>query len=212
MFATVGALVTGAVYECADESRRLTSNPVEDCIRPLLDQLTSYLCSAALASRSSELGTSAVSTTPAAKQSASCPEHLDELWYRGPDFERFKHDLVAEARDAGFFSPETQYAHIKHKYIDEKTRRNTAENLKRGSAETLLQDCYDATRSPNSARTKQELADSSAGGITAVRKKMGHRRSVSFDLMQKQPLLGLPPLNPKPPSNSALASRTLSLA
>lgn len=196
MLATVGAVLTGAAYECAEDTRYLSSNPIDDCLRPMLNQVTSYLCSLAMSTT-----VSLASEAGAAK--SNNPEHLEELWYRGPDFERFKHEVVSEARDAGYFSPETQYAHIKQKYIDETTRMNTYENVRRASVVAELdidtmKGFHDSDAGADVGDTSVKTQDDTTtfikdGPQHQKHHRRGHRRSVSFDMSQ-QPLLGLPPL------------------
>lgn len=104
--------------------------------------------------------------------------HKSDLWYRAPDFERFKNDVVAEARSAGFDCPHKQYDHIRRKYLDEVTIRNTAMNLQRtssGSSDTF-------TNPPNKPKCVEAGVPATIAQKPKVCRKRSHRRSVSFDL------------------------------
>eukprot|EP00040_Diaphanoeca_grandis_P023502 m.127923 g.127923 ORF g.127923 m.127923 type:complete len:169 (-) comp29304_c0_seq4:87-593(-) len=150
MFATLAALFSStAVHECnvGEAAHQMSGNPVKDCIEPVLNHIMSYLAEAAIC------------TTNARRLDSN----EEDLWYRAPDFERFKRDMVNEALNAGCFEPVAQYRHIKTKYIDEVTMRNTEQNV-----------------SP--METDNEEAVDTDVVETPTIKPRRHRRSVSFDL------------------------------
>lgn len=89
--------------------------------------------------------------------------------------------MINEARNAGCRCPESQYHHIRSKYLDDVTMRNTALNLKRASA-----DASDEEAPPENV-TRRMSAPPTLNGTPAVtiaspskRKRKGHRRSVSW--------------------------------
>lgn len=199
MFATIGALITGTAYECAEDAKGLSANPVQDCLRPILNQMTAFIYSVGMSTMNEAVGNAVVAND----------NDLADLWYCGHDFDRFKRELIVEARTAGYFSPETQYAHIKSKYMDETTRTNTFQNLKRSSSSgdvdnvalgdadghpsaTLTPNHYGQCRasvSADSALCRPTPQRPSKGGSghtgspsTRATKHRGHARSVSFDL------------------------------
>lgn len=51
------------------------------------------------------------------------------MWYTGLDFERFKNELLIEARNAGCMSGRECYDHIRRKFQDEATLNNTRMNV-----------------------------------------------------------------------------------
>jgi len=168
MFATLAALFSSSsIQDCASNEhhhhnnnnntnkkcpQEFTGNPVQDCIEPLLNYVMTYVAEIALCS--------AYPNNTHNNLDGSSPD--EDLWYRAPDFERFKRDMVKEAINAGCYEPVAQYRHIKQKYVDEITMHNTQQNI---SGSTSCSDDEDDNRNDALPPTSRR-----------------HRRSVSFDL------------------------------
>jgi len=82
----------------------------------------------------------------------------ESMWYTGLDFERFKNELLIEARNAGCMSGRECYDHIRRKFQDEATLNNTRMNV---------------------VQTQSNAVDPKP-----KRRRRGHKRSVSFDFDQ----------------------------
>lgn len=165
MLASVAAITSSVAHECSSEFRSVSGNPWKDCLEPLVNQVTNYLADAAkCAAEWSMLEPGAFG----APGDSPLKSHNSELWYGALDFERFKEELVAEARSAGYSSPQQQYHHIKRQYLDELTIQNTAMNLHR-TASTPCTSSLEMSAEPTSPTTKPKRVK-------------GHKRSVSFDL------------------------------
>eukprot|EP00038_Savillea_parva_P017967 m.22017 g.22017 ORF g.22017 m.22017 type:complete len:223 (+) comp3949_c0_seq1:302-970(+) len=183
MWASLATVSTSTVQECVAELHGLniSSNPLQDCLEPLVTQVTQYLTDITLAA-AGMLGAGA---------SGSHYDDDGHLWYRAPDFERFKEDVLDEARRAGCKCPQSQYYHIRSKYLDDVTMRNTALNLKASSPDASDEESPPSNEAPShmSARTASAPATvgTTASEATTVpnktgpkRKRRTHRRSVSW--------------------------------
>lgn len=134
--------------------------------------------------------------------------------YRAPDFERFKADVIDEARSAGYRCPQSQYNHIRSKYLDDVTARNTELNLRRTSADAPATDDDDCSGDSTSSGCSTPLlsrpavpASSKQHQQQSSRPKKGHRRSVSWSKELQQVLA-----EPAPPRSVSLTSAQPSVA
>eukprot|EP00041_Stephanoeca_diplocostata_P006277 m.79546 g.79546 ORF g.79546 m.79546 type:complete len:243 (-) comp16275_c0_seq2:226-954(-) len=198
MLASIAAVSTSVVGESWRSSHPIVGNSVKDCLEPIVNQVSAYLADVAVFATEWTFVDHAPNVSARDTDDGAGPAeaYKSELWYRAPDFERFKNDVVAEARSAGFDCPHKQYDHIRRKYLDEVTIRNTAMNLHRASSGSSdgcsdlaedLQTLDDIVEPRNSHREKN--------------RRGRHRRSVSFDLN-----------NLKKGSNSAVLLSTQPLA
>lgn len=135
--------------------------------------------------------------------------------YRAPDFERFKADVIDEARSAGYRCPQSQYHHIRSKYLDDVTARNTELNLRRTSADAPATDDDDCSGDSTSSGCSTPLLSRPAAPALSSkqhqqqssRPKKGHRRSVSWSKELQQVLA-----EPAPPRSVSLTSAQPSVA
>lgn len=122
----------------------------------------------------------------------------EDLWYRAVDFERFKQDVLHEARSAGCDNPQAQYEHIKRKFQDEDTLKNTAMNLIR--TKSVSEDSsVDEASSDDGCGGAAPISAAPGGCVpgatptcapgSAPRRKHRHKRNVSFDFDQAASVL-----------------------
>lgn len=205
MLASFAAITATSVKECVSDIHELSGNPVKDCLEPVVTKVMQYL---------TDLTLSATGTLGSSNRDGGSEVDDGHLWYRAPDFERFKEDVIDEARRAGCQCPESQYNHIRSKYLDDVTLRNTALNLRRTSSDAA----GPAEPSPASTRRASAPAvspqpktnNSSATAATtptSKRCRKGHRRTVSWS---KELSKTGPSEKPEPVVTSSQPDRCLS--
>mmetsp|Transcript_12835 Transcript_12835/g.32875 ORF Transcript_12835/g.32875 Transcript_12835/m.32875 type:complete len:241 (-) Transcript_12835:182-904(-) len=181
MLASFATISASTLQECASDLHAISGNPVKECLEPVVSQVMQYLTDVTLAAASM------VGSTATTAVSSDDDGHL---WYRAPDFERFKEDVINEAKRAGCKCPESQYHHIRSKYLDDVTMRNTALNLQRSSfdatpSEPMAMPFTTASRRMSAPCTIGAAATAAAATPPHPRDKSksrrkGHRRSVSW--------------------------------
>lgn len=115
-----------------------------------------------------------------------CGISQEDLWYRAGDFERFKQDVLQEAKSAGCNNPQAQYEHIKRKFQDADTLKNTAMNLVRTKSNsndgchTHTAGADDEASSTSSTSSTSSLDGADREATEPEPRRTHHKRSVSW--------------------------------